>query len=132
MTRKRWDLAGLVATAGLLAGCANSFHDSYVVGDRWFQTRLDTYPTLILGIDGSDTLQRRVLVSPGEHVIRVQGPGVASMQGETREIKLLIEPCYTYYIVAVKANALAMDFTPKLDYRDPLAGCTPPPGWDKK
>lgn len=119
--------SALLVTAGLLAGCANSFHDSYVVGERWFRTNIDTYPTIILGIDGTDTLQRRVLVSPGEHVIRVQGPSVAGMRGEDRELKLLIEPCFTYYIVAVKANSLAMDFTPKVDYRDPLAGCTPPP-----
>ncbi len=124
--------SALVAAAILLAGCASSFHDSYVVGDRWFRANADTYPTTILGIDGSDYLQRRILVSPGEHVIRVQGPRVGRMQGEERELKLLIEPCYTYYIVAVKANALAMDFTPKVDYMEPLGGCTPPPGWDKK
>lgn len=123
----------LIAVAALaLAGCASSFHDSYLVGQRWYQASIDTYPVIILGVDGSDTLQRRVRVAPGEHAVRVQGPPVVGMMGEVRELRLRVEPCNTYYIVAVKPNALASDFTPKVDYTEPLGGCTPPPGWNKQ
>lgn len=125
-------LALVAPAAFVLAGCASSFHDSYLVGERWNRANMDTYPVIILGVDGSDYLQRRILVSPGEHTVRVQGPSVVGMQGEVRELKLDVQPCNTYYIVAVKPNALAMDFTPMVDHMEPLGGCTPPPGWKKQ
>jgi hypothetical protein len=117
----------LVSGAGLLTGCASSFHGSYLVGDRYFKTNIDTQPVVILGVDNWDTVQRRTLVEPGVHVIQVQAMPVPGAPQETASFKLDVKPCFTYYIVAVRDNPIAASFTPKVDYAEPLAGCTPPP-----
>jgi hypothetical protein len=127
MMKKPLAATSMFAAAALLSGCASSFHDSYLVGQRWFKTNIDTQPVIILGVDNWDTTQRRVLVTPGEHVIRVQALPVPGAPQETGALKLDIKPCFTYYIVAVRANRIAADFTPRVDYEEPLAGCTPPP-----
>ncbi len=117
-----------VAAAAVLSGCASSFHDSYLVGQRYFKTNIDTQPVIIMGVDNWDTTERRVLVTPGEHVIRVQALPVPGAPQETGEFKLDVQPCFTYYIVAVRDNRIAANFTTRVDYAEPLAGCTPPPG----
>ena len=116
-----------IAAGALLGGCASSFHGSYLVGERWFKTNIDTQPVLILGVDGRDTTMRRVLVDPGLRQVTVQALPVPGAPNETRTFTLDVQPCYTYYIVAVRENRIAADFTPRVDYAQPLAGCTPPP-----
>jgi hypothetical protein len=118
--------AALMATA-LLAGCASSFHGSYLVGERWFKTNIDTQPVIILGVDGRDTTMRRVLVDPGPRQVTVQAMPVPGAPNETRTFTLDVQPCYTYYIVAVRESRISADFTPRVDFAQPLAGCTPPP-----
>jgi hypothetical protein len=117
----------LIAAAVALTGCASSFHDSYLVGQRYFRTNIDTQPVIILGVDNWDTTQRRVLVEPGERTIRVQALPVPGAPQETAAFKLDVKPCFTYYIVAVRENPIAATFMPRVDYAEPLAGCTPPP-----
>jgi hypothetical protein len=117
----------LIAAISLLAGCASSFHDSYLVGERYFKTNIDTQPVIILSVDGSDYLQRRILVSPGLRTVQVQALPVPGAPNETATFQLDVKPCYTYYIVAVRQNPILAPFTPKVDYAEPLAGCTPPP-----
>jgi hypothetical protein len=80
---------------------------------------------MILGVDNWDTTQRRVLVEPGVHVVRVQAMPVPGAPQETGELKVDIKPCYTYYIVAVRDTRIAAPFTPRVDYMEPLAGCDP-------
>jgi hypothetical protein len=116
-----------LAGAALLSGCASSFHDSYLIGQRYFKTNIDTQPVIILGVDNWDTTERRVLVTPGERVIRVQALPVPGAPWETASLKLDVQPCFTYYIVAVRQNPIEPNFTPRVDYAEPLAGCTPPP-----
>ena len=116
-----------LAAAALLAGCASSFHGSFLVGERWFKTSIDTQPVVILSVDGRDTTQRRVLVDPGVREIRVQAMPVPGAPNETRTFTLDVKPCFTYYIVAVRDSRISADFTPRVDYAQPLAGCTPPP-----
>ncbi len=116
-----------IATTALLAGCASSFHGSYLVGDRWFKTNIDTQPVIILGVDGRDTTMRRVLVDPGLRQVTVQAMPVPGAPNETRTFTLDVKPCYTYYIVAVRDSRISADFTPRVDFAQPLAGCTPPP-----
>jgi hypothetical protein len=104
---------------------------------------IDTYPVSIVRVDGKDTLfgpllnvrvegkdsyQRPFsLVDPGLRQVTVQGPpgGVGGV-GETRTVALEIAPCTRYYLVAVKTNTLASDFTVRIDYQEPVSGCTPP------
>jgi hypothetical protein len=124
-------LAALSAAAIVLSGCASSFHGSYLVGQRYFMSNLDTQPVLILGVDNWDTTERRVLVEPGEHVIRVQAMPVPGAPQETGALKLDVKPCFTYYIVAVRDTRIVASFTPRVDYAEPLGGCTPPPAAKK-
>jgi hypothetical protein len=111
--------------AALLSGCATSFHSSYLVGQRYFKTNIDTQPVIILGVDDWDTTQHRVLVDPGVRTIRVQAMPVPGAPWETAALKLDVKPCFTYYIVAVRENPIAADFTPRVDYAEALAGCDP-------
>ena len=70
---------------------------------------------------------RPVLVDPGLRKVVVQGPpGGASRQGEEREIALDVRPCTRYYLVAVKPDRLSLDFEIRVDYQEPVGGCTPP------
>lgn len=115
--------AALVLSVALLGGCAST--PSYVVGDRWFKSNMDTEPVIILGIDNFDTVQRRTLVDPGPHVIRVQAMPVPGAPQETGQLTLDVKPCFTYYIVAVRPNRLTAEFTPRVDYAEPLGGCDP-------
>ena len=60
-----------VAAAALaltLAGCASSsgYHYSQLVGTRYFKTNIDTYPVLILEVDGRSYLGVPVLVDAGK------------------------------------------------------------------
>jgi hypothetical protein len=116
--------------AAALAGCASTdYHFSQLVGQRYYRAPIDTYPVSIVRVDGKDTLMRPVLVEPGVHQVTVQGPpGAATRLGEEREISLDVRPCTRYYIVAVRPNRLASDFTVQVDYEEPVGGCTPPRG----
>ena len=112
----------------LLSACASTnYHYSQLYGTRYQKAPIDTYPVTILRVDGKDTLMRPVLVEPGLRKIAVQGPaGAASHLGEEREISLDVRPCTRYYLVAVRPNRLASDFTVRIDYEEPVGGCTPP------
>ena len=122
--------AGAVVLAvGGLAGCASvDYHYSQISGQRYHAAPIDTYPVSILRIDGRSTILHPTPVDPGLRKILVQGPpdGV-SREGRQREIDLDVKPCTRYYLVAVKANRLSSDFDVKVDYQEPVGGCTPPP-----
>ncbi len=121
--------AAAFAAAGGLAGCASlDYHYSQISGQRVHVSEIDTYPVSILRIDGQSTILHPTPVDPGLRKILVQGPadGV-SREGRQREIALDVKPCTKYYLVAVKANRLSSDFDVKVDYQEPVGGCTPPP-----
>ena len=119
---------GAVAAIALLAGCASTdYHYSQISGKRHFRAPIDTYSVSIVRIDGKDNTFRPATVDPGLRQVTVQGPpGGASSIGEERTIALDVVPCTRYYLVAVKQNPLASDFAIKVDYQEPVAGCTPP------
>ena len=75
---------------------------SRLVADRRALLQDRHQPVIILGVDDLDTTQRRVLVEPGEHVIRVQATPTPGAPWETASFKLDVKPCFTYYIVAVR------------------------------
>ena len=122
--------SALATASVLLAGCASTgFHFSEIYGQRYFTTNIDTYPVVINRIDGVSPLANEppARVDPGVHTIDVQGPPTLTNPGEYRSITLDVKPCTRYYLVAVKTNRLDNDFTVKVDYEEPVAGCTPPP-----
>lgn len=110
-----------------LAGCATPYSYSQLYGSRYHLTPIDTYPVIVAKVDGESYLRQPVLVDPGERKIVVQGPpGAASRYGDEREVSLDVKPCTRYYLVAQKDNRLARAFEVKVDYEEPIAGCTPP------
>ncbi len=117
-----------VLAAAVLAGCASSgYHYSQLDGHRYYKTPIDTHPVQIVRIDGHDTVFSPVQVDPGLRQVTVQGPPTStSRYGEQRTIDLNVAPCTRYYLVAVKDNRLSNDFTVKVDYQEPIGGCTPP------
>jgi hypothetical protein len=122
-------LAAVVA-AGLaaLAGCATDYHYSQIDGYRYYKAPIDTHPLIISKIDGVSTLPSApVRVDPGPHRVAVQTyPSKIDSRGEERAIDLDVKPCTHYYLVAVKPNALMRDFDVKVEYEEPVPGCTPP------
>lgn len=124
-TRRR--LAAALLCTAALAGCASGWQSSQIVGERYFRTPIDTWRVSISSIDGSSAIQRPAFVGPGRHTVVVQGPTApASPQGELRRIELDVAPCTRYYLVAVRPNPLSPDFDVKVDFAEPLGGCTPP------
>jgi hypothetical protein len=120
-------VAAAFGIAALSACASTDYHYSQLYGTRYFRTPLDTYSVTIIRVDGKDTLLRPVAVDPGPRKIVVQGPpGGTRSLGEQREIELNIAPCTRYYLVAVKENKLDSDFTIRIDYQEPVTGCTPP------
>ena len=116
-----------LATTALLSACASDYYYSQLVGQRYFKTPIDTYPVAIVAVDGKGTTMRQTLVDPGRHEITVQGPpGATGGFGDTHTVPLDIAPCTRYYLVATKTNRLMRDFSVKVDYQEPVPGCTPP------
>ena len=114
--------------AAVLAGCASTdYHYSQLDGHRYNKAPLDTHAVQIVRVDGKDTVLSPVQVEPGLRQVTVQGPPTnTSRYGEQRTIDLNVAPCTRYYLVAVKDNRLLNDFTVKVDYQEPIGGCTPP------
>jgi hypothetical protein len=117
-----------IAGASLLAlaGCAGPAY-SELYGTRYFRTPIETYPVQVVRVDGKDYLSQPVRIDPGHHVVSVQGPPAGAQRwGDTRSIELDVKACTRYWLVAVKDNKLARDFAVKVDYEEPMSGCTPP------
>ena len=113
----RWIVPPLAFVA---AGCA-TFPDnaSYLYGDRYFRANLYTYPTRVTAVDGRSTIlnQNPVPVEPGEHVITLwTAPAAGFRLAETRQLKIIVEPCKRYYIVAERQSRLLQDWEPVIDY----------------
>ena len=122
--------AAAAVAACTLAACASvgdDYHFSQIYGNRYFRTPIDTYAVSIVRVDGKDNVFRPALVDPGLRQITVQGPpGGAGGYGDQRTLALEVAPCTRYYLVAVKQNKLNSDFEVRVDYQEPVSGCTPP------
>jgi hypothetical protein len=122
MTRRAWFI-GLAAAAALLQGCATGTTFSQLVGERYFLTRLDTYPVKILSVDGRSSILSTQYVEPGRRVLVLQGPPGGAGFSALETFELDVKACMRYYIVAVKTSPLDSNFTPQVDFMQPLAGC---------
>jgi len=121
---------GALIVATLVVGCANTAPPgrSELYGQRWYRTPIDTYPVLIQAVDGSSTTTVPKYVEPGPHRLMLQTtPGGAGFS-DTVDFALDVKPCTRYYIVAVKANALDSNFTPRVDHQMPMGSSCKPAG----
>ena len=119
-------LASTLSLAAALAACAGLPQPfSQLSGYRYFKVPIDTYPVQIVSVDGRGTLFSPVFVDPGLRQVTVQGPpdGV-HRYGEQRSIALEVAPCTRYYLVAQKSSRLMSDFNVKVDYQEPIGGCS--------
>jgi hypothetical protein len=125
MKSRYLNFALIAAVGAVFAGCATTDTFSYLEGTRYFRANLYHYDASIISVDGTHyLLQRPVRIDPGVHKIVVQAPPAAGFRyGEQRTIELNVEPCKRYWFAAVKKNALAQDFEPKVDYVEDIAGC---------
>jgi hypothetical protein len=122
--------AAAAAVLAGLAGCATPYHYSWIDGYRYAKTPLDTHPLIISKVDGVSTMPGRVpvLVDPGYRQLEVQTyPSASDRLGVEKTVALDVKPCTHYYLVAVKSNRLVRDYDVKVEYEEPVPGCTPPP-----
>jgi hypothetical protein len=116
----------LVWVAAVLAACAGLPQPfSQLDGHKYLRAAIDTYSVQIVRVDGRDTLDSPVFIEPGVRQVTVQGPPDGAHRfGEQRTMELNVAPCTRYYLVAVKANPLMTDFAVKVDYQEPIGGCS--------
>lgn len=113
----------IAAIAVAVAGCATPTF-SYIDSNRWYKAELNSYSVVLLDVDGVSYTRNPAMIDPGVHVIRVQGPPAPGFTyGEARSFTLDVKPCTRYYLKAVKQNSVQQDFTPMVDYAEPIAGC---------
>lgn len=117
----------IVPSLAFLAwGCAAiPDNASYLYGDRYNRVNIHTFPTRVTAVDGRSTMLREnpVPVEPGEHVITlVTRPAAGFRVSESRQLKMTVEPCKRYYIVAERDNRLLQDWRPVIDYVMDSAG----------
>jgi len=116
---------GVLAAVAMvwLQGCATGTSFSQLVGERYFLTRLDTYPLTILSVDGRSSILSTQYVEPGLRVLVLQGPPGGAGFSALETFELEVKPCMRYYIVGVKTSPLDSNFKPQVDFMQPLAGC---------
>ena len=119
------------AAALAAAGCASTdYHYSRIVGTRYFQSSIDTYPLQVLRVDQEQApLNPRewMLIEPGLRTVVVTPyPVPIDRVGSEKSVQLNIEPCTQYYLVAVKPSRLSRDYEVRVDHQEPVPGCKPP------
>ena len=101
---------------------------SYLHGNRYHVAKLYTYPTRVTHIDGRSTMlnENPVPIEPGMHVVTLEAAPVPGFrQPKSRDIKLLVEPCKRYYLVAERDHRLERDWRPVVDYvQQDRTGCS--------
>jgi hypothetical protein len=121
--RRRACLVAAAMAMVLLQGCAIGTSFSQLVGERYFLTRLDTYPVIIISVDGRSSILSTQYVEPGLRQLVLQGPPGGAGISALESFELQVKPCMRYYIVAVKTSPLDSNFKPQVDFMQPLAGC---------
>lgn len=112
----------VAAVALAAAGCATNF--SYIDGNRYFKTPINTASVIVLDVDGRSEIRNPVMVEPGVRVVRVQGPAAPGFRfGQDRILTLDVKPCTRYYLAALRPNSISAEFTPMVDFEEPISGC---------
>ena len=112
--------------AAVLAGCSTYPENaSYLYGERLYPTNIHTYPIVITAIDGQSTVSRLVPVpvEPGERIIQLLAAPVGGFRfPETRELRLKVEPCKRYFIVAERDHSLQHNWRPVMEHVEDAGG----------
>jgi hypothetical protein len=112
----------MAGAAAMLAACTWKAPMSEVTGELYSRVNKDLHPTGILSVDGESTFTRPTTITPGQHVLRVQGLG-PSWAEAVKEFTLDAEPCKRYYIAAYRPALASTDWEPKIDVVLPISGC---------
>ena len=125
-------IAAATALVALASACATQAGVSHLTGERWRKAELNTYDVTIISVDGSHYIERRnqpVIIEPGLRKIVVQGPPASGFTyGEQRTLTLDVKPCTRYFLEAKKSGPQSQNFEPRVNFEEPLAGCTPKKG----
>ena len=112
----------VAAVAMAAAGCATNF--SYIDGNRYFRAEMNSHSVIVLDVDGRSQIRNPVMVGPGVRVVRVPGPAAPGARfGLDQTLTIDVKPCTRYYLKAVTPNAISQEFTPMVDFEEPIAGC---------
>lgn len=102
---------------------------SELTGQRFNMTIPNRRPAIIDRVDnqGSFVDPNLIRVEPGERRLVVQGPAPGWPGGPPLHVMMLnVEPCKRYYINAQFENTISQNWTPVVDFVEPIAGCTVP------
>lgn len=102
---------------------------SEVTGQRYNVTIPNRRPAIIDRVDnqGSFVDPNLIRIEPGERRLVVQGPAPGWAGGPPLHVMILnAEPCKRYYINAQFANTITQEWTPVIDFVEPISGCQLP------
>lgn len=110
------------SAAAVTVACTWKAPMSEVTGELYSRVNKDLFATGILTVDGESTYTRPTTITPGRHVLRVQGLG-PSWSDAVKEFTLDAEACKRYYIAAYRPAPASTDWEPKIDVVMPISGC---------
>lgn len=102
---------------------------SEVTGQRYNVTIPNRRPAIIDRVDnqGSFPDPNLIRIEPGERRLVVQGPAPGWAGGPPLHVMILnAEPCKRYYINAQFATTITQEWTPVIDFVEPISGCQIP------
>jgi len=124
-------LAPALLGATLLPGCQTWGPTwSELTGQRYNVTIMNRRPASINMVDnqGAFVDPNLVRVEPGKHRIVLQAVAPGWPGGPDLEVMNLdVEPCKRYYLNAQFENTITPNWTPVVDFVEPIAGCTVTP-----
>ena len=102
---------------------------SEITGARYNVTIVNRRPAIIDRVDdqGAFPNPNLIKVTPGEHRLVVQGPAPGWPGGPPLQVMMLnVEPCKRYYINAQFQSTIQQEWTPVVDYVEPIGDCLVP------
>jgi hypothetical protein len=123
--RKQWLLALFLPL--VLPGCQTVGPTwSEVTGKRYVPGTLFRRAAIIEHIDDQGAfVSDPIKVAGGLHRVQISAP-VPGWRGgsDIKVMDLDMQPCKRYYINAQFENNVSLNWTPVIDYVDPIAGCS--------
>jgi len=114
----------------LLTGCQTWGPTwSEITGARYNVTIVNRRPAIIDRVDdrGAFPNPNLIKVTPGEHRLVVQGPAPGWAGGPPLQVMMLdAAPCKRYYINAQFTSPIQQEWTPVVDYVEPIGECLVP------